>query len=645
MTNSLFTAHWYRVAKLKPQLHSHIEIYRHDYRGLLWYILKDTASGRNHRFNPTAYQFIGHLDGKRTVQEIYDLLSTSLADLAPSQEQLMQLLAQLHSADLIQTDVLVNTEELFARQARFNRTDLRQRLINPISQKFPLWDPENFLSRHEHQAAKLFTVWAAVFWVLVVIYAGLQAAADWPLISAYFAVHALEPYNFLSVFLLYAPIKTLHELGHAFAAKCKGAEVHEMGVNFLLFVPVPYVDVSSVGCFADKYARMLVSAAGILVETFLAALALLLFLHTEAGIVQSLAFNVFLIGGASSLFFNGNPLLKYDGYYLLADALEIPNLFQRAAQWWRYFLQRYGFGLRQIDSPATAPGETFWFIVYSVASTLYRLAMLWFIAVYVTEKFFSLGVLLAVWLATLQIATPIFQAIRFVISSPLLTNKRPQALISTLAVLVVAVALLVFVPMPSYTLAEGVAWLPDEAQIKTEQDGFIEAVQVNSQQFAPAGATVLRLYDGTLQAKAKGARAKLAELQSQYRAARETDLVKADIVKEELHIAEAEFAHLNNQAQALTVKTAKSGQVLLPDADDLLGRYVRHGELIGYILDENPPNIRMAVSQDAMGQLREGIVDIKIRLANALDQEYVGTIIRQAPQATNKLPSMALGTG
>jgi len=443
---------------------------------------------------------------------------------------------------------------------------------------------------------------------------------------------------------LYPAIKILHELGHAFATKLKGGEVHEMGVNFMLFVPVPYVNVSSSSYFRSKYDRMLVSAAGILVETLLAALGLLLFLSTEAGIFQNIGFNTLLVGGVSSLFFNGNPLLKYDGYYILADALGIPNLYQRSALYWRYAFQRYLFGLKQVISPVMAPGETFWFIVYGIASLLYRLSVLWFICVYVTEKYFSVGVLLALWLVAAQIIFPAYKAICFLAANPSLSVRKSKAAMVTITLGIVVLAFFAFLPVTSFTMAEGVVWLPDEALIKAELDGFVGSLQVRPNQTVSKGDVVLFMTDDTLETKARVARAKLLELEGTYRAERETDLVKASIVKEELRIAQAELEHLNHKIHAMVIKAAKSGRVLLPEADDLPGRYLHHGELIGYILDDNPPTIRMVVTQDNIGQMRERIISIKVRLSNALDEVYDATITRQTPEATNRLPSDALAT-
>ena len=235
MDDGLLSPHWYRVAKLQPKLHSHIEIHRHDYRGLIWYLLEDTTTGRNHRFNPAAYQFIGLLDGNRSVQEISDQLGIQLEDYAPGQEEIIKLLGQLHAADLIQTAALIDTEELFERQVQQKNAKLKQRFANPVAQKVPLWDPEEFLSNHFNKVRWLFSPWVALIWLALMGYTLLQASLHWTQISQHFNINALSPYNLIVLFLLYPPIKFLHELGHAFSAKLEGGEVHEMGINFLMF--------------------------------------------------------------------------------------------------------------------------------------------------------------------------------------------------------------------------------------------------------------------------------------------------------------------------------------------------------------------------------------------------------------------------
>jgi putative peptide zinc metalloprotease protein len=644
MSDGLISPHWYRVAKLRPRLHEQVQIHRHDYRGLIWYLLENTTTGRSHRFNPAAYQFIGLMDGNHSVQEIFDQIGEQLDEYAPGQEEIIDLMSKLYEADLLKSDALADTEELFERQARQKTGKLKQRFANPVALRFALWDPEDFLNRHADKVGWIFSKWVALLWLGLMAYSCLQAAQNWTQINYYFGVNALSPYNLLLMFVLYPPLKFIHELGHAFSAKLEGGEVHEMGINFLMFMPVPYVNVSTATHFRSRYKRILVSAAGILVESFLAALGLLLFLAAQPGLVQSIGFNIFLIGGVSSLFFNGNPLLKYDGYYMLADALGIPNLFQRSAQYWQYFFQRYLFGLRDAVSPANAPGETPWFIAYSLLSLAYRLGILWFILVVVTEKFFYLGILLAGWLIGIQIVRPLYKALHYIVASPALQRRRNRALASSIGLFALLVGVIGFIPIPSYTLSEGVVWQPDEVRLRVEQDGFVASLEVENNQRVAQGTPLLKLNDPFLRSEARIAAARVRELKSRYRASRASSHIEAGIVKEELQIAKSELDFILEKARGMSIDAFKDGSVMLLEADDLKGRFVRKGDLLGYILDDEMPTVRMAVSQDHIGQLRENIVNISIRFASRPREDFSARILRQSPEATNQLPSAALAT-
>src|SRR4030042_3774385 len=147
MTTSLYSPSWYRVALLKPRLRSHVEIHRHSYRGELWYILQDHASGRFQRFTPAAYFLIGLMDGKRSVEEIWEAGRSSLGDDAPTQEEMIRLLSQLHAVDVLQCDVPPDTAELLKRFEKKQSSRWKQNIRHPRSMRFSLLDPERFLIR------------------------------------------------------------------------------------------------------------------------------------------------------------------------------------------------------------------------------------------------------------------------------------------------------------------------------------------------------------------------------------------------------------------------------------------------------------------------------------------------------------------
>src|SRR5512145_1123586 len=111
----LFSSSWYRVAPLRPRLRGHARIQRQQHRGQPWYVLEDRVSERFYRFSPSAYLVIALMDGTRTVQQIWDIACERLGDDAPTQDETIQLLAQLHAADVLQCDVTPDAVELFER--------------------------------------------------------------------------------------------------------------------------------------------------------------------------------------------------------------------------------------------------------------------------------------------------------------------------------------------------------------------------------------------------------------------------------------------------------------------------------------------------------------------------------------------------
>ena len=163
MAETLFSPSWYRVADLKPRLRKHAELHRHDYRGKIWFLLQDHAGGRSHRFSPAVYRFIGLMDGQRTVQELWDALNEQDGDAAPTQDEVIRLLGQLHAADILICDVTPDSRELLRRYRRSVRMKWKQRIWTPLAVRFPLLDPDRFLTRTLPYVRFVFTKYGA--WV------------------------------------------------------------------------------------------------------------------------------------------------------------------------------------------------------------------------------------------------------------------------------------------------------------------------------------------------------------------------------------------------------------------------------------------------------------------------------------------------
>jgi len=381
-------------------------------------VLQDHATGRSNRFTPAAHHFIGLMDGDRTVQEIWDATSTHLGDEAPTQDEIIRLLGQLHAADALLCDVPPDSLEVFRRYQRHQRMQWKRRLWTPLAVRFPLFDPDRFLQRTLSVVSPLFSWLGVVLWLTVVGTAAVLVTIHWTDLTEDVLDRILAPQNLLLLWLIYPLVKALHEFGHAYATKKWGGEVHEIGIMLLVLMPVPYVDASSASGFRSKHKRMVVGAVGILVELFLGALALFIWLNVEPGAVRAVSYNVMLISGVSTLFFNGNPLLRFDGYYVLADTIEIPNLGTRSNKYLGYLIQRYLFGIKDADSPANTKGERVWMVIYGIAAFIYRVFILFIIITFIAGKFYLIGVLLALWALTTQVFTPFGKNLSFLFTSP-----------------------------------------------------------------------------------------------------------------------------------------------------------------------------------------------------------------------------------
>jgi putative peptide zinc metalloprotease protein len=644
VSDALFSPSWYRVAALKPRIRAHAVIHRHAYRDKVWFVLQDHAAGRSHRFSPAAHHFIGLMDGERTVQQMWEAASAHLGDAAPTQEEVIRLLGQLHSADALLCDVPPDSMEVFRRHQRHERMEWRRRLWTPLALRFPLIDPDRFLERTLPVVRPLFGWLGLLLWLAVVGTGMVLAASHWTDLTENVMDRVLAPQNLLLLWLVYPAVKALHELGHAYATKRWGGEVHEIGIMLLVLTPVPYVDASASWGFRDKYQRMVVGAAGIGVELFLGSLALFVWLSVEPGAVSSVAYNVMLISGISTLLFNGNPLLRFDGYYVLADAIEIPNLGTRANKYLGYLFQRYACFVKDAESPAESPGERAWMIVYGIAAFLYRMFIMFVIILFIAGKFFLIGVLLAIWAIATQVIVPIGKSVSFLATSPVLRRQRGRVVgVSVLAV-VALLGLLFALPAPSWTRAEGVVWVPEEAQVRAGTEGFVERLLAPVDSKVVRGQPLIEAQDPFLLTRVAVLKAQLRELTAQYDALVIQDRVQAAMVREEMASVAANLERARQREAELTIRSPANGRFVAPNAADLPGRFITKGQLVAYVVEPKELTARVAVGQDDIAQVRQRTRSVEVMLAGWGASPVPAQIRREVPGASRQLPTAALGS-
>ncbi len=635
-------SNWPLVAEQRLQLRQHVRIHPQEYRGERWYVLHDVSKGRHIRFNASAYEFIARLDGDISVQQIWELL-VQIQDNTLDQDEVMMILTQLFSIDVLKGDLPADTTHFFQRYQHERHLRRKRSMMNPLAIRIPLFDPDRLLNLLMPWVRPVFTRSFLFLWLLLVGTASLSAMINFTPIIASMEKDILAPENIILMLLMFVLIKLVHEFSHGFAVKMWGGEVHEMGITLLVLAPVPYLDASAAWGFRDKYKRVLVGAAGIIAELFLAALALFVWLVVEPGMIKDAAFNAILICSVSTLLFNANPLLRFDGYYVLQDLIEIPNLYSRASRYHLYLIQRYLFGLDKVTSPARAEGERSWFFFYGLAAFIYRLFIMVVIILFLAEEYLFIGVALSLWMVFMQLIMPIIRGIRFLFASEILKGRRCRAAIVSILVIANVVSGLLYIQVPLVTRAEGVIWVPDQSQVFAATEGFVSEELVTSGDHVEADMTLLQMSEPNSEARIKVLEARYRELEILWAADQVEQIVQSEITREDMRQVKDEMKLLHEKKSELSVNSKVAGTFVLPNGSSLQGQYLTKGQLIGYIVSPERLIVRSVVPQASIGLLREQVEKVEVRLAERLGETIASSILRETPSASTNLPSRALG--
>lgn len=632
---------WYRVAPLRPQLLARARLHRHHYRGERWYLLQDPASGRVNRFSAAARLVLAAMDGRRSVDDLWQLARRRLGEQAPTQDEVIQLLGQLHASDLLRTDTTPDVLEVFERGRKQQAAKRRRSWANPMAVRIPLVDPGRFLDRFVPLWQRLWGLPGALLWLAVVLPALVLLPQHWADLGGNLSDRVLAADNLLLIAVVFPLIKALHELGHATATRATGGEVHDMGVMLLVLMPIPYVDASAATVLRSPWRRALIGAAGMAVELFIAALAFYLWLAVEPGLVRAVCFNVMLVAGVSTIVFNGNPLLRYDAYYILSDLAELPNLGQRATRYWGYLFERYVARVRSAASETRSASERAWLFGYGGLSFAYRLFVTYAIAMFIATQFFFVGVVLAIWVTLAMLGMPLVTAIKQLRSRPSLRERRLR-IVGGAAALATALALAAaWLPLPQRARAEGVVWLPDQAVLRAAAAGFVARVEAAPGAAVRAGQTLVNRYDPTLDAERRTLAARVAELEARYLVEFVVDRNQAELVREQLVAERAALDQALLRTTELPVTAAVDGQFVLAAPDDLPGRWHRQGDVLGYVLGADAPIVRVVVEQDQADLVGASTRSVGVRLADELDRVIPAHIARQVPAAADEAPSKA----
>jgi putative peptide zinc metalloprotease protein len=646
----------------------------------MWHVIQDPSSNQFFRLNEAAYRFVALLDGRRNVAGVWRICQDQLGDSAPTQGEAIQLLGQLYTSNLLHAELPPDAEGLFKRHQKRVQREVQGYLMNLLFIRIPLLDPDNFLNAWVSAVNWLFTWFGFVLW-LGLIGTGLYFVIDkWQDLYNR-ADSVLDAENLPFLYLSFVLIKVFHEFGHAFMCKVfgrrtgTGGEVHVMGVMFLVFTPMPYVDASSAWAFRSRRQRMLVGAGGMIVELAVAAVAAIVWYYTGEGAAHTIAYNAMFIASVSTILFNANPLLRYDGYYILSDILEIPNLAQRSKQYVYYLVRKYAWSVKQARDPAHTRGEKGWFVFYGIASTIYRVLVCVSILLFVADKLFMFGLVLAVAAAVAWVLVPLGKFVHYLLTSGELMRVRGRAIISTATTVAAVVIGVGFVPAPDRFRLEGYVDPVRQEIVHAAADGFVTDVMESNRYVEPDGEPLLRARSPELAAQLDELLAQQRELKARRWQAMVKDHAQAQIIAEQIAALDERKARITQQLDSLTVRASFGAEWISPDIDRARGSYIRRGDAVGILASSKQVVgaaasrdmqvvVRAVVSQDVVDMLLAGEAgekahppatapattqpagrwrDLTIRIKGLPEPEMTGRITRVIEAGQDRLANPALG--
>ena len=615
-----------------PQVHKQETIYH----------IEAPSRGAFYRIGYAEYVFLSLFDGSLTVAQALTVTARRLGTKALSQEEGLRV-----AHWLLENQLAHDAEQGVANSThigtnRGSGASVMQQ-FNPFWIKVPLGSPESLLGALLPIFGWLFSRWATLAGLTVIVFGIGSLASHWDKF-AISAQSVFAPNNWLWLGLAWIALKLIHELAHAIACKSYGGEVRDTGVIFVLLAPLAYVDVTSCWRFPSKWQRIHVAAAGMYAELVLAAVAVMLWARTDSPMVAHLLHSVIIMASVSTLLFNANPLMRFDGYYILADLTGIANLATDGSRFVNQLAARVFYGTRM--STTSTAGWQLWCVrVYGVASAAWRVLICCSLAGAAAIMFHGAGLLLAIAAILIWFGRPVVR----VISG--LTQRFHESRTSFMravgvgsAIAVSMIVVLTQFPWPGSMTAPAVVDYAELAQIRSRASGFIAHIHVDDGEAVVEGQLLLELRNEELLVEQR--ELELAFEQGEIR--RRTALGKhnaaeAQIAERDLQAITQRLAEVQRRTNGLRVFAPVNGRVVARNLRQRLGTYVKEGAELLAVGDEQSKELVISVGQEEIDTVLPLVGEaacfrIRGRFAGR------GEFQRIEPRASTDLPHPALSS-
>ena len=526
-----------------------LESRRHRYDGRAYWVVKEPVGLNYFRFHEEEFAILNKLNGETSLQEIRESFQAEFAPQRISLQDLQQFVGMLHRSGLVISHAGGQGRQLRRRGDQKKKKELLGKFVNIFAIRFRGIDPERILNRLLPWFGWLFTTWCLMLVTLVGLTAISLVLVNYqefkgklPTFQQFFAAN-----NWIWLGGTMAAVKICHEFGHGLSCKKFGGECHEMGFMMLVFTPCLYCNVSDSWMLPNKWQRVFIGAAGMYVELILASIATFLWWFSEDGMFRFLCLSVMFICSVSTVVFNGNPLLRFDGYYITMDTLEIPNLRQKSSEILKRWFQKNCLGLELQDNPFLPTRNSALFGIYTIASFLYRWVVAFGIIMFLNHVLKpyglqSLGRAFAVAGVAGMIVPGVSAIYKFVKTPGRVGKIKRGNLLTSLGVAIAVLSFLCFFPLPYHVYCATEVQPFDSKEVHTLVAGKLVAWNAKPGQPVSKDQPVCKLENADLALKIQEARSDLRSTESlieqasyysnsDTRLVRELDSLKSELIK------------------------------------------------------------------------------------------------------------------
>ncbi len=628
-----------RLRNVRAGTRQELTVTRHLFRGEPSYVVTDPMTLQSHRFDPANYNIFIAIDQRRELQEIFEMLCEDNNLQQEDEEHFYQFVFRLHQLGFLSLP-FSDDKLLYQRNVRLKQQRLKQQITGILFLQIPLFNPDSFLERTLPYARHIFSRWFFGAWICLIIFAGYVAFKGFPqLLQPIQGV--LLPQNLPLMWLTLIVLKLFHEFGHAYATKLFGGYVPEMGAYLIMFTPCAYVDATACWGFTRRRDRIIVSMAGMYVESIFAACAVLVWSVTSPGMLHDLAYNIILLASVITILFNISPLMRFDGYYVLSDVLEIPNLRQRSTQYVTNIAKRIFLSI-QSPPPSGSRWARLFLFCLGVASSIYRIAITLGIATLVAMKIPGVGIVAAALLLGKFIVGSLKRLTLYLWKAEETIRVRRRAIAMSIMVLVGLPTALSLLPIPTSVYASGVFERQNESVIHAGVDGFIQTIPARLGDQLEQGDIIAILEHDTLNERIIEVSAVIEASNIRYNALLIHDPILALREKEQLAVYQLELQNRQAEVDELTVRAENRGTIIKGLRETDLGRYLQVGEPIAAIVS-GAWQVRAILTENEIATARPEVGDtVEIRTITSPDRVIQGIITRVAPTGSRTIHKEAL---